>query len=81
MIELYDYTLPKLGQSDSEIEILELKVKVGDSVKSGDPIVEVETEKASTILESEIDGVVEEVLVKNGDIIKVGTIIYRIKEK
>lgn len=81
MIKLYDYTLPKLGQGDSEIEILEIKIKVGDSVKRGDPIVEVESEKASTVLESEIDGIVEEVLVKNGDIVKVGTIICRIKEK
>jgi len=81
MIKLYDYTLPKLGQSDSEVEILEIKVKSGDTVKKGDPIVEVESEKASTILESEIDGVVQEVLAKNGDIVKVGTVILKIKEK
>ena len=81
MIKLYDYTLPKLGQSDSEVEILEIKVKAGDLIKSGDPVVEVESEKAATILESEIDGVVEEILVKNGDIVKVGTVICRIKEK
>lgn len=81
MIKVYDFTLPKLGQSDSELEILDIKVKAGDRVKIGDPIVEVETEKAATILESEIDGVVEEVLVRNGDILKVGAVILRIKQK
>ncbi|MCL5070350.1 MAG: hypothetical protein M1308_05570 [Actinobacteria bacterium] len=78
---MYDFTLPKLGQSDSELEVLDIKVKAGDIIKIGDPIVEVETEKAATILESEIEGVVEEVLVRNGDILKVGTVILRIKQK
>lgn len=81
MIKVYDFTLPKLSQSDSELEILDIKVKTGDIIKIGDPIVEVETEKAATILESEIDGVVQEVLAKNGDIVKVGTVILKIKEK
>ena len=81
MINLYDFTLPKLGQSDAEIEIMDFKVKINDQIKIGDPIVEVETEKASTILESEINGVVKEILVKNGEIVGVGTVLCRIMEE
>ena len=58
-----------------------VKVKVGDLIEIGFPIVEVESEKASTTLESEKSGLVCEVLVKNGDIIKQGTIVCKIKEK
>ncbi len=81
MINLYDFTLPKLGQSDAEIEIMDFKVKINDQIKIGDPIIEVETEKASTILESEINGVVKEILVKNGEIVGVGTVLCRIMEE
>ena len=58
-----------------------VKVKVGDLIEIGFPIVEVESEKASTTLEFEKSGLVCEVLVKNGDIIKQGTIVCKIKEK
>lgn len=78
---MYDFTLPKLGQSDAEIEIMNFKVKINDQIKIGDPIIEVETEKASTILESEINGVVKEILVKNGEIVGVGTVLCRIMEE
>lgn len=78
---MYDFTLPKLGQSDAEIEIMDFKVKINDQIKIGDPIIEVETEKASTILESEINGVVKEILVKNGEIVGVGTVLCRIMEE
>ena len=80
MVRVYDFTLPKLGQGDSEVEIMDFKVKIGDQVKKGDPIVEVETEKASTILESEINGVVTEISIKNGELVQVGTVLCRIKE-
>ena len=80
MVRVHDFTLPKLGQGDSGIEIMDFKVKIGDQVKKGDPIVEVETEKASTVLESEINGVVTEVLIKNGEVVQVGTVLCRIKE-
>ena len=43
-------------------------------------IVEVESEKVSVVLESEKSGSVQEILVKNGDIVKQGTIICMIIE-
>lgn len=70
-----------MGQGDTDIEILDIKVKVGDLIEIGFPIVEIESEKASTTLESEKSGSVCEVLVKNGDIVKQGTIVCKIKEK
>ena len=73
---MYKFRVPKLGQSDSEMEILEIMVKKDDQIKVGDPVIDIETEKASTILESEIAGRVEEVFFKKGDYVNVGDIIF-----
>jgi pyruvate/2-oxoglutarate dehydrogenase complex dihydrolipoamide acyltransferase (E2) component len=77
---VYEFRVPKLTQSDAEVEIMELTVNVGDHVNEGDPIAEVETEKAGVVLESEMSGSIEEILVKKGDSVPVGTIVCKIKE-
>ena len=78
---MYKFRVPKLGQSDSEMEILEIMIEKDDQIKVGDPVVDIETEKASTILESEITGRVEEVFFKKGDFVKVGDIIFTMEEE
>ena len=49
-------------------------------MEKGSPLVEVESEKAKIVLESEVSGTITEILFKNGDIAKVGDIIARISE-
>ena len=78
---MYRFRVPKLGQSDSDMQILEVKVKTGDTIKQGDPVVEIETEKASTVLESEIAGVVKDVFFKKDDFVKVGEVLFTVEEK
>ena len=78
---MHDFIIPKMGEGDTDIEIMDIKVKIGDIVKEGDPIAEIESEKAVTVLESEKSGIVKEVLLKKGDIIKVGAVVCRIKEQ
>jgi pyruvate/2-oxoglutarate dehydrogenase complex dihydrolipoamide acyltransferase (E2) component len=63
----------------TEVEILKWMIKVGDNIKKGDPIAEIEFEKATTEIEAEVSGVVEEILYKEGDIVDVGSVIARIK--
>ena len=62
---MYNFIIPKMGQGDIDIEIIDLKVKVGDIVKAGDAIVEVESEKVNTVLESEVEGIIKEIIYKN----------------
>lgn len=77
---MYNFTIPKVGMGITEVEISEWKVKAGDKVNTGDEIVEIETEKASTVLESNVSGTVKEILYKDGDIVEVGKVVCRIKE-
>lgn len=78
---MHELTVPKMGMDTTEVEILKWIVKVGDNVKKGDPIVEIEFEKATTEIESEVSGIIEEILFKEGDIVNVGSVICRIKNE
>lgn len=55
--------------------LAELNVKVGDKIKSGDTIAEVETDKATLPLESYYNGVILHVAAKKGDTLKIGDLI------
>ena len=55
-------------------------VKVGDKVKSGDILCIIEAMKLMNEIESEFNGEVIEVLVKDGDMVEYGTPIFKIKE-
>jgi pyruvate dehydrogenase E2 component (dihydrolipoamide acetyltransferase) len=66
------FKLPDLGEGIHEGEILSVRVSAGDRVKEGDIILEVETDKAAVEIPSPYTGVIEEILVKPGDTVKVG---------
>ena len=69
------FRLPDLGEGIHEGEILAVLVAIGDEVKEGDPILEVETDKASVEIPSPYDGKVIEILVEAGATVKVGDVM------
>lgn len=69
------FKLPDLGEGIHEGEVIAVLVSVGDAVKEGDPILEVETDKASVEIPSPYTGKVVEIRVKAGDVIKVGDVL------
>ena len=69
------FRLPDLGEGIHEGEVLSILVSVGDEVKEGDPILEVETDKAAVEIPSPYTGAVREILIKEGDIINVGDVL------
>jgi pyruvate dehydrogenase E2 component (dihydrolipoamide acetyltransferase) len=69
------FKLPDLGEGIHEGEVLAVLVSVGDEVKEGDPILEVETDKAAVEIPSPYTGKVSEILVKPGDTVKVGDVL------
>jgi pyruvate dehydrogenase E2 component (dihydrolipoamide acetyltransferase) len=66
------FKLPDLGEGIHEGEIVAVRVNIGDTVKEGDIILEVETDKALVEIPSPFRGVVTEIRVKPGDVVKVG---------
>lgn len=78
-----EFKLPDLGEGIHEGEILSVRVSEGDSIKEGDVILEVETDKAAVEVPSPYTGVVEEIRVKPGDTVKVGDVMmtFRVGEE
>ena len=73
-----DITIPNVGESVSEVTIAQWFKKVGDSIKKDEALVELETDKAAQELVAPEDGVVEEILVAEGDNVAVGTLIAKL---
>ncbi len=64
--------LPQLGQTMEEGTVVNCLVNVGDEIKKGDVIFEIETDKATLEMESPADGFVKHILVKVDETLPVG---------
>lgn len=64
--------LPQLGQTMEEGTVVNCLVKVGDEVKKGDVIFEIETDKATLEMESPAEGFVKHILVQVDETLPVG---------
>jgi pyruvate dehydrogenase E1 component beta subunit len=75
-----DVLMPALSPTMEEGTLAKWHVKVGDAVRSGDVIAEIETDKATMEVEAVDEGVVEALLVPEGaEEVKVNTPIARLK--
>jgi len=77
----FEFKFPDIGEGLTEGEIVKWLVKEGDSIKEGQPLVEVETDKALAEIPSPRTGVVLKILGKEKEVIKVGQVIVVIGEK
>ena len=73
-----DVTLPALGESVVEGTVSRWLVKEGDRVERDQPLVEVTTDKVDAEIPSPAAGVVEALLVAEGDTVEVGAVLARI---
>jgi pyruvate dehydrogenase E2 component (dihydrolipoamide acetyltransferase) len=70
---MHTVVMPKLGDTMEEGKLLSWSKKVGDSVKKGESLGEIETEKTNIELESFFEGVLRKVLIEPGATVPVGT--------
>ena len=75
-----DMKLPELGENIEGGDVLRVMVNVGDAIKKDQPVLELETDKATIEVPSSLDGVVKEIKVKAGQKAKVGQTILVIEE-
>jgi pyruvate dehydrogenase E2 component (dihydrolipoyllysine-residue acetyltransferase) len=78
--DVYEVTMPKLGETVTEGVVSQWLKQVGDTVAFDDPLFEVSTDKVDSEVPSPYDGVLLEILVNAGDTVPVGTPIARIGE-
>ena len=77
--EVRDVKIPPFGESIASASLAEWKVKTGDTVKKGEVLITLETDKISQDLEADADGTVE-ILVEEGEEVEIGTVIARLTE-
>jgi pyruvate dehydrogenase E2 component (dihydrolipoamide acetyltransferase) len=75
-----DVTLPELGENVTTGDVLRLLVGPGDRLEKDQPVLELETDKATIEVPSSVAGVVRDVKVKTGDRIVVGQTILSVDE-
>ena len=75
-----EITMPRLSDSMEEGTILKWLVAEGDEVKRGQPIAEIETDKANMTYETDTEGTVSELVAQEGDTLAIGEVIARIGE-
>jgi pyruvate dehydrogenase E2 component (dihydrolipoamide acetyltransferase) len=73
-----DVTMPRLSDSMEEGTVLKWLVERGGEVRRGQPLVEIETDKANMTYDADADGVLVEILAQEGDTLEVGQPIARI---
>jgi pyruvate dehydrogenase E2 component (dihydrolipoamide acetyltransferase) len=73
-----EVVMPRLSDSMEEGTILQWLKAVGDEVKRGDELVEIETDKANMTYEASDEGVLIEIVAEEGDTLPIGEVIARI---
>ncbi|HUF23356.1 MAG TPA: 2-oxo acid dehydrogenase subunit E2 [Vicinamibacterales bacterium] len=67
--------LPDIGENVAGGDVVRILVNKGDTIKKDQPVLELETDKATIEVPSDQDGTVSEIKVKEGDKVKVGQVV------
>ncbi|MEP2880143.1 MAG: 2-oxoglutarate dehydrogenase complex dihydrolipoyllysine-residue succinyltransferase [Roseibium sp.] len=76
--ELVDVVTPSAGESVTEAEVGEWSVKVGDTVKADDTLVELETDKAAQEVPAPVGGTVVKIAAETGSTVEPGVLLCQI---
>ena len=79
MESVIEFKLPALGENIEQGDLVRLMIAPGAKVSEGQPVMELETDKAVVEVPSSLSGIVNEVKVKEGEKIKVGQVIFTLQ--
>ena len=80
MSQVTDILIPNIGDFDA-VEVIEIAVKPGDSVKPEDTLITLESDKATMDIPAPAAGTVQELMVKVGDAVSEGTLILKLEQE
>ena len=76
---MYEFKMPKLGESITEAAIITWFKNVGDTIEKDEMLLEVATDKVDSEVPSTVSGIIENILFEANDVIKIGETIAIIK--
>ena len=71
--------IPDIGSFDS-VDVIEILINEGDEIKKEDPLITVESDKASMDIPAPLSGVIKEIKVKVGDNVKQGSLVALVEK-
>src|SRR5262245_38517381 len=77
---MIDFNLPELGENVTTGDVLRVLVKPGETLAKDQPVLELETDKATIEVPSSVAGQVKDIKVNAGDKVKVGQTILTVDE-
>jgi pyruvate dehydrogenase E2 component (dihydrolipoamide acetyltransferase) len=77
---MQEFKIPELGENVEQGDVTRVLVKVGDTIAKEQPVVELETDKATIEVPSSVAGTVKEIKVKAGEKVKVGAVVLTVDE-
>lgn len=75
-----DFTLPELGENITAGDVVRILVSPGDTIAKDQPVLELETDKATIEVPSSVGGTIKDIKVKQGDRIKVGQVVLTVED-
>jgi pyruvate dehydrogenase E2 component (dihydrolipoamide acetyltransferase) len=75
-----EFKIPELGENVTAGDVVRIMVNAGDTLAKEQPVLELETEKATIEVPSNVEGTVEEIKVKQGDKVNVGQVVLTLEE-
>ncbi|MBK7377194.1 MAG: 2-oxo acid dehydrogenase subunit E2 [Chitinophagaceae bacterium] len=78
-MSLVDLVMPKLGESIMEATILKWHKNPGDPIRQDETVLDIATDKVDSEVPSTAEGVIEEILFKENDVVPIGTVIAKIR--
>jgi pyruvate dehydrogenase E2 component (dihydrolipoamide acetyltransferase) len=75
-----EFKIPELGENVTAGDVVRIMVNPGDALEKDQPVLELETDKATIEVPSDVSGTVKELKVKQGDKVKVGQVILTLDE-
>ncbi|MGH7868104.1 MAG: biotin/lipoyl-containing protein, partial [Candidatus Dormibacteraceae bacterium] len=73
-----EFRIPELGENIQTGDLVKILVRVGDSIEVDQPVIELETDKATVEVPSPVSGVVQQINVKEGEKVKVGQLVLTV---
>jgi len=77
---MIEFRIPELGENVAGGDVTRVLVKLGDTIAREQPVIELETDKATIEVPSSVAGVVKEIKVKQGDKVKVGAVVLTVDD-
>ena len=78
-MSLVDLVMPKLGESIMEATILKWHKKAGDTIKQDETLLDIATDKVDSEVPSTAEGIIEQLLFNENDVVPIGTVIAKIR--